>query len=407
MHIFRKLCFRSVFLSSSILFFLGVGNSNFFLIAFKERVAVARQPRISATFTKLADFKGGNGANPVAGLIQANDGNFYGTTQYGGSTLDSGTVFRVTPSGEITKLLTFYGKNGQGPVAPLLQASDGNFYGTTAYGGKIGLGTAFRMTPTGQITTIFNFSEGGITRPDGIFPSTGLIQTDDGDLWGTTSGNYPWNLGTVFRISGGSFNRVVVFKEKQGVYPSKLLHYSDGNFYGTAPTGGLYGKGTIFRMTLAGSITVLKHFRGGNGAYPAGALILGNDGNFYGMTGEGGITGCGTVFRMTPSALLTTVVNFRCDSVRYPADSLIQANDGNFYGIGTKSGPTIASEGAVFQMTPSGVLTTLHIFSFSSPNGGLGPTGTLVQGSDGDLYGVANNGGIKGKGTIFKLTLAP
>jgi uncharacterized repeat protein (TIGR03803 family) len=186
-----------------------------------------------------------------------------------------------------------------------------------------------------------------------------------------------------------------------------LLHYSDGNFYGTAPTGGLYGKGTIFRMTPAGSITVLKHFRGGNGAYPAGALILGNDGNFYGMTGEGGSKGCGTVFRMTPSVLLTTIVNFKCDSVRYPADSLIQANDGNFYGIGTKSGPTIASEGAIFQMTPSGVLTTLHIFSFSSPNGGLGPTGTLVQGSDGDLYGVANNGGIKGKGTIFKLTLAP
>jgi uncharacterized repeat protein (TIGR03803 family) len=97
------------------------------------------------------------GANPESTLFLASDGNFYGTTYQGGFSND-GTIFKLTPEGVLTTLITFNGTNGANPFAELIQGSDGNFYGTTLYGGSSNDGTVFQLTPGGTFTTLVNFN---------------------------------------------------------------------------------------------------------------------------------------------------------------------------------------------------------------------------------------------------------
>jgi uncharacterized protein (TIGR03437 family) len=148
--------------------------------------------------TTLYAFSGSDGQYPSAGLIQATDGNFYGTTQEGG-TSGNGTVFRLTPSGVLTSLYSFgsAANDGMYPVADLLQAGDGNFYGTTTQGGAYFFGTLFRITPDGVMTTLHSF---GSTPVDGEIPYAGLIQAADGNLYGTTSFGGDSKAGAVFRL---------------------------------------------------------------------------------------------------------------------------------------------------------------------------------------------------------------
>ena len=147
------------------------------------------------TFKTLVNFNGSNGLNPSSSLIQASDGNFYGTTVLGGANND-GTVFKITAGGMLTTLHSFGGADGAGPVAGLVQASDGNFYGTTFVGGANNDGTVFRMTAGGTLTTLHSF--GGA---DGASPVAGLVQASDRSLYGTTSAGGANNDGTVFNLA--------------------------------------------------------------------------------------------------------------------------------------------------------------------------------------------------------------
>jgi len=143
-------------------------------------------------FTTLVNFTGNGSANrgedPAGGLVQGGDGDFYGTTRSGGAS-GRGTVFRMTPAGQLTTLVEFTGNGtnnkGSEPVARLVQATDGNFYGTTIYGGTNDLGTVFRMTPAGVLTTLVNFTDNGAINK-GALPDAGLVQGSDGALYGTT-----------------------------------------------------------------------------------------------------------------------------------------------------------------------------------------------------------------------------
>jgi uncharacterized repeat protein (TIGR03803 family) len=120
----------------------------------------------AGALTTLVSFNGANGSYCVSGPVQGSDGNFYGTTAGGGTSgsyLGGGTVFRVTPAGVMTTLVSFNGANGNSPQAPLIQGSDGNFYGTTTYGGPHGGGTVFRVTTNGVLTTLAAF--GSETNP--------------------------------------------------------------------------------------------------------------------------------------------------------------------------------------------------------------------------------------------------
>jgi uncharacterized repeat protein (TIGR03803 family) len=259
----------------------------------------------------LHPFASQGPVNPTASLIEATDGNFYGTTPGGGSGF--GTVFRMTPGGTVTVLHDFAGgTDGADPEASLVQATDGNFYGTTVSGGTdsfgSGLGTVFRMTPSGTVTVLHSFT--GVGFGDGDGPLAPLIQA------------------------------------------------TDGNFYGTTSSGGTSNAGTVFQMTPSGTVTILHAFTGGmggiDGAIPEAALIQATDGNFYGATYSGGTSNGGTV------TVLHTFTGGTDGS--HPFAALIQATDGNFYGTTGNGGASGPDRGTVFRMTPAGAVTVLHAF---------------------------------------------
>ena len=340
----------------------------------------------------LANFNGTNGASPqLMSLIRGSDGAFYGTTSGGGSN-SGGTVFRITPGGTLTTLYSFCSQagcaDGENPLAGLIQANDGNFYGTTSLGGAHRIGTVFKLTPGGTLTTLHSFCS-QFSPPnacqDGTDPTGSLIQATDGNFYGTTAtgGGDAANEGTIFKLTpGGVLTTLYVFCSQlncvDGEQPiAGLVQGTDGNFYGTTRFGGIARNGTIFKITPGGSLTTLYSFCSqtncADGAIPIASLIQATDGNFYGTTalgGPAGVAGFGTVFKVTPSGALTTLYSFctqaNCPDGSQPAAGLVQGNDGNFYGTTTMGGTN--NLGTIFQITPSGTLTTLH--SFNGTDGG-------------------------------------
>lgn len=252
----------------------------------------------NGALTAIVSFKGTNGANPQAGLIPGNDGKFYGTT-YWGATNDwpngYGVVFQVTTNGALTTLVSFGNTNGAEPYAALRQADDGNFYGTTQLGGAAGHGTVFKISTSGSLTTLASFSS-----PNGAFPMGRLMQGLDGNLYGTTVSGGTSGLGTVFQITtNGVLTTLVSFTGTNGSEPiAGLLQGSDGNFYGTTAQGGTNAYGTVFRITTNGALTTVVTFDSTNGADPYGGVIQGKDGCLYGTTGGGGTFGLGTIYRL-------------------------------------------------------------------------------------------------------------
>ena len=364
-----------------------------------------------------------DGFYPPAGLVQGSDGNIYGTA-YGGAHND-GTVFRISPSGSYTSLYSFagYPTDGAIPQAGLVQGSDGNFYGTTYYGGTstncsseygTGCGTVFQISPGGTETILYSF---GSYPNDGVIPSGRLAQGTDGNLYGATSQGGTTGGGTLFRISpSGTYTSLYSFgnSPNDGNTPfAGLVQGSDGNFYGTTSGGGTgtnYGRcdgcGTVFRISPSGSETVLCSFGGqsNDGGLAYAGLAEGSDGNFYGTTAAGGTGTCcgdvggGTVFRISPSGTYTSLYSLGSsgsDGFWQTDAGLVQGSDGNFYGT-TQSG--------VFRISPSGSETNLYPFS-NVPNGGRDCQAGLVQGSDGSFYGTTVLGGTNNDGTIFKLTV--
>lgn len=209
------------------------------------------------SLTTLHNFDGSDGSGSYGGLIQATDGNFYGTS--GGGEYGSGTVFRMNPDGDLVTLHDFVGYpiDGSSPYAGLVQAADGNFYGTTYWGGSSdncddlaypGCGTVFKMTPSGAVTVLYSFDN-----TSGLGPLAALIQGSDGNFYGTThfggSGEYS---GTVFRITAaGNLSLLHDFDGPDGSQPwAGLMQARNGIFYGTASTGGVYADGTVFTLNL-------------------------------------------------------------------------------------------------------------------------------------------------------------
>jgi uncharacterized repeat protein (TIGR03803 family) len=265
----------------------------------------------TGTLTTLVSFSSTNGIWPFAGLIQGTDGNFYGMT-FAGGTADYGTVFKITSSGTLTTLVSFTGSNGGFSFANLLQGSDGNFYGTTFAGGSTfvsatnpGDGTVFKMTPAGTLTTLVSFTGG-----NGELPAASLVQGNDGNFYGTTADDTVNDDGTVFKMTpAGVLTTLVYLSTATGQFPNGLVQGSDGNFYGTTQGTGSGGSfGTVFKITPAGVLTTLASFDGPNGNEPLAGLVQGSDGNFYGTTGEGGSFGYGVVFQLiVPSATAAPV----------------------------------------------------------------------------------------------------
>jgi uncharacterized repeat protein (TIGR03803 family) len=266
---------------------------------------------ITADFrlTTLHSFSpiGGDGSAP-GGLVQGADGNFYGTT-YGGysdGAVDDGQVYRITPGGTLTTLHIFEGPDGAYPYDALVQGIDGNFYGTTYEGGANGYGTVFKITPGGRLTTLHSFDS-----TDGVGPISGLIQAADGNFYGTTEHGGIGGVngyGTVFKVTpSGRLTTVHRFDLSDGAYPTGgLIQATDGNLYGT--TSEAYaahdGYGTVFIINPEGVLTTLHTFDLSDGAWPLGGLLQDTNGKLYGTTSGGGeLTcdapdGCGTIFSL-------------------------------------------------------------------------------------------------------------
>jgi uncharacterized repeat protein (TIGR03803 family) len=367
----------------------------------------------AGTESVVYSFTGGarDGAKSVGSLLQGSDGNFYGMATYGG-TNNSGVVFKITPDGTETVLYSFQGgaKDGEFPSGDLIQASDGNFYGMTPSGGANGVGVVFKITPAGAETVLYSF-QGGTT--DGAWPSGDLVQGSDGNFYGMTSQGGPYGSGiqngVVFKITPGGTETILhAFQNTptDGAHPSgSLIQGSDGNFYGMTPDGGANNSGIVFRITPSGTETILYSFNSvlNDGISPNGSLIQGSDGNFYGTTSlGGGPNENGVVFKITPAGTETVLYSFpgQVPESGNPEGSLIQGSDGNFYGMTYYGG--VNNDGVVFKITPAGTETVLYSFQGGTTDG-MNPQGSLVQGTNGDLYGMTVLGGAGNFGTIFKL----
>jgi uncharacterized repeat protein (TIGR03803 family) len=387
----------------------------------------------------LASFNGVDGQSPVASPVQGVDGNFYGTVPQAEPNSSSayGTVYKVTPAGEFTTLYSFCSLpnciDGRQPEAGLVVGPDGNLYGTTAAGGVNvgscegpGCGTVFKITPTGELTTLYSFCSLKHC-VDGLFPNTALVLGSDGNFYGTTYDGGAKGRGTVFKITAtGELTTLYSFCSLKhcadGSTPTAaLIQAENGNFYGTTYDGGTvkcsyfqtaFGCGTIFEITPSGQLTTLYSFATDAGLLQQ-PLVQAANGNFYGTSLNGGTSansgacngyGCGTVFEITSSGKLHTLYNFCtqefCPDGALPMAGLYQATDGNLYGSTSTSG--VNAIGTIFSMTPAGELNTLY--DFVNDGKGYNPQGTLMQGTDGNFYGIANGGGAENQGTVFQLS---
>jgi uncharacterized repeat protein (TIGR03803 family) len=356
----------------------------------------------SGNFEVLHEFDGASGgATPLTGLIQANDGSFYGTTSAGGSD-GYGTVFKLDASGNFTVLHHFNDSDGNYPFGELLQADNGNFYGTTNSGGSNNSGVIFTLDVSGSFSVLHHFNA-----DDGTNPIGSLIQGNDGSFYGTTSSGGSHIGGTVFKFdASGNFSVITDFSaEHTGSTYAGVIQDNDGNFYGTWANGGSNGYGTVFKLDSSGNLSLLHEFSGGSGGGgPMAALIQGSDGSFYGTTVGGGNNEAGTVFKVDSSGNFSTLYAFEGFIDAFYPSSLIQANDGNFYGTTSHGGEY--DFGTVFMLDSDENINILH--SFDGINDGLRPSG-LVQADDGSFYGATTGGFLDDSlsgyavGTLFKL----
>ena len=273
------------------------------------------------------------------------------------------------------------------------------------------------------------YSFGG-SSTDAMGPSGVLIQGSDGNFYGTTprgglatcspgagtSDPFYIGCGTVFRITPTGEETVLHLFDgtaADGEIPQALIQGNDGNFYGTTGSGGANNLGTVFKLTPEGVETILYSFAGGADGAGGQGLVQGTDGNFYGTTG-GGVNNAGAVFRLTPEGVETILYSFTGSSYAgpdgaYPVGQLLQGSDGNFYGVTELGGlpsPVVMDTttcGTVFKVTPEGIETILH--KFSGPDG-CSPLAGLIQGSDGDFYGTTSGGttSAASAGTVFRIT---
>jgi uncharacterized repeat protein (TIGR03803 family) len=329
-------------------------------------------------------------------LTKSLDGFFYG--------IAGGTLYQMSPDGTLTVLC-----EGASEGGPLVRATDGNFYGANPWGGDYGLGDVYRMTPGCVVTELHSFSDS----PDGRYPNAPLVQASSGDLFGTTQygGVNPCDsdtTGTIFKVTlAGDVEIVHSFDwADEGCNPidAPLIQASDGNLYGTTEIGGDWGGGIVYQMTLSGAVSVMHSFAewyiegagaGPDGALPEGPIVQGPDGYIYGITATGGPTASysnGVVYKMALDGTEAVVCGFSSGGIGAPG-AVVLTTDGSIYGI--------AATGTVedlIKISQDGSFKVLYTFTQPDVIGGL------VQGPSGSVY-ASTYYAAPGYGAIVKLTL--
>jgi uncharacterized repeat protein (TIGR03803 family) len=358
-------------------------------------LAAAADAVTAQTVTILAYY--GDYFTRFSSFVQGRDGNLYGTM----IDADFGHVVKITPSGTLTILYSFCPQSdciaGKIP-GPLVLATDGNFYGAALEGGiatggcsTFGCGTLFKMTAGGALTILHTFSGS-----DGMNPDW-LIEASDGNFYGTTSaggsGGTGCGCGTIFKLTpAGVLTTLHSFDQTDGYGPSGLIQGTDGNLYGTTGGGGNFnrlfcparGCGTVFKATTSGIFTSLHSFQVTDGALPDAPPVQASDGTFYGTTYEGPNGGDGTVFRITSQGQ-TKTVHYFTGLANYVAAGLFAASDGNLYGT-TVGGPSCANVGVIYSIGQTGAFTTVY----DSCQAGI-YTNAVFQATSGKFYGAYRN----------------
>lgn len=405
-----------------------------FVLAFVAAPAMQAQ-----TFTVIHNFIGGDGQSPVTGLTKDARGNFYGTTNEGG-THGNGTVFKLSRYGSGWVLSTLYnfagGSDGAAPNGRIAIAADGSLYGITFSGGDndCNCGTVYRLRPPiappktalsqWNETVIHRFS--GWSGNDGAYPQGDLTFDQAGNIYGTAGdgGNGPWN-GVVYELSpsGDSWTETVLhyFQQNNGPNPiGGVVMDRSGNLYGVTANGSSPTDcGRVYELSPSGSgwtehtLHIINCTS--DGANPRGGLILDSAGSIYGTTSGGNTTGGtagATVFELTPSQhgwsfnLLYTFPGNTYGAG--PWDKLAMDIAGNIYGTTEYEGPY--NVGNIFELAPSGsawIYNSLH--DFTGRNDGGHPVSNLVFDAYGAFYGTANSGGNQcvrdgGCGVVFEMT---
>ena len=398
----------------------------------------------AVTYEVVAELRAPGPLRPKGALVPLPDAGLIGTSREGGIN-QCGTVYRVTPKGEITVIHRFTpGKDGilhpHQPEAGLIEGPDGWFHGTTQGGDiaentRIGEGGAtFRIKLDGQYEVTSYLNAGGGKQTGGT-PEAPLFFTRTGRLLGTARNLGPGGYGSVFEVlPNGSAKALVGFTGNDGPHPgsvvvSSVVEDSKGNILGTTVTGGRHGYGTIFRIDLEGKHETLVHFTGATGDAPGSncraALTPLSDGSFLGTTANGGAKGSGTVFHFTPPTQIRTIVNLpdreRALLGTFPVAPLIDGGDGWFYGTAARGGKPIEAitkldlksasngktfNGTIFRVRLDGTAETLVDFTGCSGSApGREPSGPLARGNDGHLYGTTYHGGSEDRGVIYRLRL--
>jgi uncharacterized repeat protein (TIGR03803 family) len=365
----------------------------------------------AGVFAVVHSFEEGSGLGTA--LVEAADGSFYGVARSGGTSVYYGFIYKITKSGQFTKVYDFTGgMDGSGGdeggadtergYATLCLGPDGNFYGTSPIGGtgatqsSHGYGIIFQLTPAGAFKTLHSF----INDVDGSKPKFGLVRTGAGTFRGIASGlsgiGHP---ATAFDIApDGTFATTHIFSPTdEGRLPAgAMVEDGAGNFYGVTRAGGSDDAGTIFRMDPSGKVTTLHEFIASSEGSSPNKLCLGRDGNLYGTTFTSGPGfSYGTVYKMTPAGVFTLLHSFDSDGIQFPFAPLVEGNTGEFYG-------TTESDSSVFRITSAGDFSIIHKFTGSA--GGASVVAPVVWAGGETFYGTTTLGGTNNAGTVFRVT---
>ena len=284
---------------------------------------------------------------PYGGLTLGTDGNFYGTA-YGGGFLGYGSVFVMAPDGSLNTLYTFTdGKDGALPISPPIEGTDGYFYGTTCpkCNNQNGYGSIYKISSTGGFKVLYKCDNTHCNSP-----TAPLVQATNGIFYGVSQQGGLHGGGTVFKItSAGKLTVLYNFCSQpicaDGAGPiGPLVQASNGNFYGTTIGGGANDFGEVFKITPAGKLTILHSMDGNLDGYsPFAGLVQATDGTFYGANAYGGDpnicpSNCGTLFKITPQGTFSVLYTFDQTTGQFPYSTLYQHTNGVLYGATQEGG---------------------------------------------------------------------
>jgi uncharacterized repeat protein (TIGR03803 family) len=369
---------------------------------------------LSSAFAPLHAFGtvAADGVNPWGPLTVGLDDWVYGCTRSGGLA-DAGVIFKINPAnGEYRVLRRLSAAlDGSVPLGGVIQLANGDLYGTTSAGGAFSAGTVFKIGPDGSgFAVLRHLQASGDCRN----PQAPLLQGRDGLLYGTAFNGGGFGRGGVFRIGpdGSNYSILTGFNVASEIPRQPiagLLEGPDGAFYGCTEWGGEVDKGTVFRVTTNGAVTVLKSFGlvAGGAEQPNGELLLASDNRLYGTAALGGTAGFGCLFRLELDGRAFDILRsfgITANDVREPRTGLVETPFGAL--LGTTRFGGIASQGGVFQFNLDGLGYGLpHQFANTADNGARARS-PLVAGGRGTYYGATFGGGPTDQGVVFRLFIS-